>query len=246
MSKTYKDEPFEVKAKRLGASKKSDDCAICNGTGDDNKKVVVSGFNAIFYAHEQKEIEALTVHAEELGYTVETAEQRAYLGKTLPLSYNYAFSQKFPFDELFDEKRALYSAPRGVAKNLLWNRDNDPNSDTNIGVHRYSFGYTEDTFPIVAHVAKKDNIFVIVSVSKETTVNTYHGMHCEAYYPPELSDHCRCGWCEPDEGKAKNNFRKVAVEVRNSFNSGELDSIEDLSENLTTQGSNAYRDWMKC
>lgn len=251
MSRTDKDAPYKVRKERLGIKERGHNCVIC---AEGSQRTVVTGFTAIFYAHELRETEAFVAYAEEQGYTAKLTEVRGYLGETpdeLAMSYRRT-SRKSDFDEFFNKKRAIYSAPRGVRSSLLWDLYGKFNLEAALEqkiskFKLFGFDLSELAVEYAKHVSSKENIFTVVRVSKEVTAKRFHyHPHDDAGPSYLLYGHCHCSWCEPDEKGAKARLRAVTTELRKTFNSGDEEALEDLAQELIRSSSNAYRDTMAC
>lgn len=242
MSRTYKDAPFDVRKKR--SAKNSDsakDCSICVG-----KRIIESQLTAIFYAHEIKEIDSFVAKAEELGFEVERNEVTGYLGGNISTPYSYMFSFERLKNKLagfFDGNRAIYSEPRATEHSLLWDAEGKSENQLNSN-RRKMFGFDQFEDKPRPHVSKKKNIFVTLTVNEERVLST----HCGNFHNDGYRSHheCRCDYCSPDEKSGKNDVRMITNEIRKSFNSGNIDDVESVSELLPKNASNAYRDWKNC
>lgn len=252
MSRTAKDAPRRVKERRLGIAKDQRNCSVCSQL---TERTITTGFTAIFFAHETKEIEAFLELAQEAGYSSDTKEVRGYLGENGIESFFTFLSPihsrgKSIFDGFFDIKRAVYSSPRGLAKNLLWNSAGrfKAREDVSRWIGRV---YGDDSLDFLIEdryaVSSKENIFKMVSISKTTTVTRYRHHYHEADGMSYLiSGHCHCSRCDPDEKTAKTRVRAVTTELKKLFNGGDYDGLDEIAGELAAYSAGGYRDTMNC
>lgn len=244
MSRTYKDAPRKVRERRLGITEEKDNCPLCVDT---DEQIAVFGFTAIFFAHEAREIQSFIDFAEEQGYSAHSEEARGYLGTSKLAEGEDLLRPNRPksiFDGLFDRKRALYSQPRGIAKNLLWDRRGRPGNRQRTSrttpFRRLSADeYFDQLLDRALHVSSKENLFVVVSISKEVAHSRrFHYHETSGALDYMLSDgHCHCSQCEPSEKTAKNRVRAAVVQLQKAFNSGDYEALEELSSSLSASSS---------
>lgn len=255
MSRTLKDAPYKIREKRLGITEHKENCILC---ADNPQKTITTGFTGIFFAHEVKEAEAFIQRAEELGYSVKKTEIRGYLGENIEEEARrgrYSFRQnraKSNFEGLVNLSRAIYNEPRGKFKNLAWNDAGKFSYESYSSEHDSqlkSLGFNRNTFSLenffelpYVNVSAKENIFVAVSVSIETSVRGnyhYHSTRNDSlgYL---IYGHCHCSWCTGDDSSTKTRFRAASNGITRAFNSGDIEAVEELSEEFALQqGSNA-------
>lgn len=244
MSKTYKDAPYRIRERRLGITDGKENCALCLES-EGKPRLFTTGFTAIFFAHELSQLESFVGLAEEKGFEIEQREVQGYLGKDayrdlgVRVSFN---SAKSAFEGLYDSERAIYSEPRGLKENLLWNLTG---SGTEAERNQYRFGRSSipDLFglPFVSH---KRNIFTVVSISKTTEGRhyRYHGHEVDsASYLLDGGYHCHCNYCEPDEKSSKSRIRSITTELKKVYNGGDYDALEDIASELVRTSTGAQR-----
>lgn len=249
MSRSYKDAPYSVREKRLGITDKREGCTLCAETSE---RTITTGFTAIFFAHEVRQIEDFLNLSQEQGYSAELHEVHGYLGTSEVqdiLTPRYS-RKKSAFEGYLDPKRAIYSVPRGVTSNLIWNgAGRFIQGEAKLRLNRI-FGSDDSydyLFSAPYHVSHKQNIFTVISISKETKAPRYnHHYHSSDSLSYLLYGHCHCSWCSPDEKGPKTRIRAIANELRNAFNSGDFDAIEEISAELIRTSTNGYRDTMNC
>ena len=172
MSRTYKDAPYKVRKDRLstiGDPEKS--CVLC---AEGNERVISTGFTAIFFAHEARELERFLATAEEEGYSVSIREAQGYLGDTPyePRALSPLRRRESPFAKLFNPERALYSAPHGIADHLLWTSEGDA-AKSGARKRMQLIDFDPIFGSLSESVSTKKNIFKVISVSRERTVKRY-------------------------------------------------------------------------
>lgn len=253
MSRTHKDAPHKVRERRLGITDKKAGCILCE---DGSERTVHLGFTAIFFAHEARQRSEFLERAEELGYSTSEREVRGYLGEVNRFdSYREARMLR-AFEDVFDGKRAIYSTPHGVRENILWTSagPSSPDDGDSIGRVRGLFSSADEAmldyiFSVKPWVSHKENIFTVISVARQYSLprGHYHYHDTSNGLGYLLGDyHCHCSWCEPDEKAEKTRVRAVARKLRNAFNSGDYDALEELASQLVGSSSGAYRDPMNC
>jgi len=249
MSKTYKDAPYKIRERRLGITDGDDNCALCL----ENKgkpRVFTTGFTAIFFAHELPQLERFIVLAEEKGFEIEQREVQGFLGKDAYRDFGVRVrfsSAKSAFEGLYDPERAIYSVPRGLKENILWNITGTGSSAE---ANQYRFGRSSiPEFFGTELVSHKLNIFTVVSISRTTEGRhyRYHGHEIDsASYLLGGYHHCHCNYCEPDEKGSKNRIRSITTELKKVYNGGDYDTLEEIASELVRTGANAQRNSMYC
>lgn len=252
MSRTHKDAPRRVKETRLGIADKKAGCSLCE---ENSLQTVLFGFSAIFFAHEVQQKEDFIALAEEKGYEAEEREVRGYLGDASPAFESYTRERRIKeFAGSFEERRAIYSAPDGVDENILWNSSGPRTEGTKTrkAQLRGLIGSRDESmmdriFSSKNWVSHKENIFTVVSVFREYPRGRgfyhYHESGATGYL---LAGHCHCSYCEPDEKAEKTRVRSLTSKLRNAFNSGSYDELDEIASELVRTGSGAYRDVMNC
>lgn len=253
MSRTHKDAPYKVRERRLGITDKKDNCPLCQ---DGAARIVRFGFSAIFFAHELRQREEFIALAEDLGYSFVEREVRGYLGEASTYE-SYSDSRAFrTFGKTFERNRAIYSSPHGVRENILWTSAGPSKDDAKERVSRISGLFSSKDGDLLDHifsskrwVSQKENIFTVISVIREYSLERgyyhYHASSNELGYL--LGDyHCHCSYCEPDEKAEKTRIRALSSKLRNAFNSGNYDELEELASELVRSSSGGYRDPMNC
>lgn len=251
MSRTYKDAPYKIREKRLGIPSREEKCSLCADAPD---RTITTGFTAIFFAHEVREIEAFQELATEQGYSLDLREVSGYLGD-IPVEDRFVSRysrRKSVFEGYLDPKRAIYSIPRGVAANLLWTGEGrftareEPEQDFS-SLFGGDDTYFKSFLNPVRRVSSKKNIFEVISISKVTEIPGYsyhyHGADGLSYL---LNGHCHCGSCQPDESGSKGRLRTVTSELRKAFNAGNYDAMDEIADELIRSSSVGYRDPMNC
>jgi len=237
MSKTYKDAPYRVRERRLGITDGNENCALCV-ENEGKPRIFTTGFTAIFFAHELSQLESFVALAEEKGFTVEQREAQGYLGKDVykDMGYRLSFSSaKSAFEGLYDSERAIYSEPRALEENLLWNLTG-AGADAKDNQYRYGRSASSAFFGL-PRVSHKRNIFTVISISRE-----FEGRHPyfwgHAHEPDSASyllsgvHHCHCNYCEPDEKGSKTRVRSVTTELKKTYNGGDQEALEDIASEL--------------
>lgn len=252
MSRTHKDAPYKIRERRLGIRDSAENCPLC---ADGPSRTTVTGFTAIFFAHELTQLEAFVALAEEEGFAVESREVRGYLSTSLPeeaLLNRRINRRESVFDGFLDPHRAIYSSPSGSSSTLLWNGAGRFLSAEKVNdrLSRIYGSYEQRaawSFLVERpHVSHKENIFTVVSVSKESSpsrIGHYHGHDDGMSYL--LYGHCHCGYCTPDEQGSRTRIRTVSNELKKVFNGGDHEAIEEIAGELVRSGS-GYRDTMLC
>lgn len=246
MSKTYKDAPYRIREKRLGVTDGDESCALCI----ENKgkpRIFTTGFTAIFFAHELSQLESFLELVEEKDFTVEQREVQGYLGKDVykDLGYRVSFSSaKSAFEGFYDDERAVYSEPRALKENLLWNLTGS-GSEAEANQYRYGRSASSAFFGL-PQVSHKRNIFTVVSISKtfESRHPRFggHGHEIDsASYLLGGVHHCHCDYCEPDEKSSKSRIRSITTELKKAYNGGDYDALEDIASELVRTSTSAQR-----
>jgi len=246
MSKTYKDAPYRIREKRLGITDGDESCSLCL----ENKgkpRTFTTGFTAIFFAHELSQLESFLELAEEKGFEIQQREAQGYLGKDVYEDFGYRLSfrsAKSAFEGYYDDERAIYSEPRALKENLLWNLTGS-GKDADANQHSYGRSVSSAFFglPSVSH---KRNIFKVISVSKtfESRYPRFGGHSHEidsASYLLGGVHHCHCDYCEPDEKSSKTRVRSVTNELKKAYNGGDYDALEDIASELVRTSTSAQR-----
>jgi len=247
MSKTYKDAPYRIRERRLRGAEDEENCSLCL-ENKDKVRSFTTGFTAIFFAHEVAQLEGFVALAEEKGFEIDQSEVQGYLGKDVyrDLGVRVRFSSvKSAFDGFYDSNRAIYSAPRGIKENLIWNLTGTGKFAEE---NQYSIGRSTLDFLGAELVSHKQNIFTVVSISKtiESKARSYHGHHQDDSVGYLLWGHCHCSYCEPDEKSVKNRIRSVTTALKKVYNGGDYDALEEIAEELVRSGANAQRESMYC
>lgn len=237
MSRTHKDAPERIRKRKLGIKEFDENCSLC---AEGVSRTFRSGFAAIFFAHEVKELESFLAAVGEGSYEVESREVTGYLGKKDPdLRFSFNINRLIePFSEFFDGERAIYSAARGISDNLLWTVRGRFDTESAEAKRRrafyedrnFDFQYFE-TLPTVSH---KRNIFTVVTVVHEYAISAHHYHSCNEssmdrffYYRD-----CHCNNCEPETAEDHKRAKEVAGKLRKAFNSGDYEAMEDTSSEL--------------
>lgn len=253
MSRTHKDAPRKVRERRLGISDHKDSCALCT---EERERTIRLGFTAIFFAHETRELESFIGFAEEQGYSARTEEVRGYLGSGEIAADEVLRprGRKSIFDDLFDRKRAIYSQPRGIKENLLWDlkgRPKDLVEESRIRLFKSSAAqdYFDRLLDAPHHVSTKQNLFVVVSISKTIQTAAYNPHYHETSGTLDYmlsNGHCHCDHCEPSEKIAKSRIRAITGELQKVFNSGDYEALEEVAAALSNSGPGGYRTIVYC
>lgn len=249
MSRTHKDAPYKIRERRLGIKDRSENCAVC---AEGPVRTVRTGFSAIFFAHEVAEREAFMAIAEEGGFTLKIDEVHGYLttGTDPELNYDPYGGKRSIFEGYLDPDRAIYGSPSGLRSDLRWNRAGRAAPVAKEISSPKDEGSTDDLWrfldsrPAVSH---KKNIFVVVSISKESSrvARHYHGGgHDRDSMSYLLSGHCHCISCEPKEQGTRTELRATSGRLKKAFNGGDEEAVEEISEELVRSNGGAYRDTM--
>lgn len=220
MSRTFKDKPRRVKAR------KNRDTGLCNACESTRKVVTFTySLSAIFHAHEYKLSDELIALAKETGYEVETREISAYLG-TWRDPYDYRNHRNRVAHgkllELMDDSRALYSEPRGVFRSMIVNVH---------GFNEFHVAVTpardkDHLFEITEHVSHKRNLFHVIEMTKEVSREQTNCDKHRAHYDFPRED-CDCSQCNRDQQVI---LRRDFTVLKNRFNS---DGFNELDESLS-------------
>lgn len=87
MSRTEKDAPYEVRAKRLAKSERLNHDPNCGYAFYNGKRYYFERVKEIFYGHEIKELESFRNLLEEKGFSVSTKEKTGYLAEGWIVDY---------------------------------------------------------------------------------------------------------------------------------------------------------------
>lgn len=204
MSRTEKDAPYEVRAKRLAKSERLNHDPNCGYALYNGKRHYFERVKEIFYSHETKELESFKNFLEEKGFSVSTKEKTGYLAEGWAV--DYSFNDGINSKKRVNEKRISV---------LL---------DQNESLDYYTYSIEKLYF--------KKNIFVILEAVKEIASEVQ--CYCNEPTLPKSKNSAPCTCCvgTPKERKEKSKRdqrtknRYIAKQARH------LDKDLEYFENL--------------
>jgi hypothetical protein len=238
MSRTYKDEPYDVKARKLKGSKtKSTHNYACQNNLNSNEPRVGKVI-AIFYGHEVTQMKAMDAKIEEIEATVKIRSVNGYLVHHHESDgdepRNKSERKRRPFFGLYNKGRKRIVSepehPNFYAKNIPVEEFLNRHS-----IKRNPFGYSNEdlyaTFTDYSYKVSEFNSFYIYEIEYNypnpwISGSVNNNVNPEECCPPSLPGWlggygCNCKSCGGSDSRRdpESKVKEIFVKTRNAFNS---------------------------